>query len=93
MAPGRAFTPNEKYATLIEVAGYTPVALKPDDYVELLPAKWQAITASGVRIGRRTYDGDALDLLRGQPSGITAKKTNGRSTTMHYADVGIMHPP
>lgn len=73
LAPGRAFTPNEKYATLLEVAGYTPVALTADDYVELLPAKWQAITASGVRVGRRTYDGDALDRLRGQPSGITAK--------------------
>ena len=25
--PGRAFTPNEKYAALIEAAGYVPVAL------------------------------------------------------------------
>ncbi|MBG0569017.1 hypothetical protein [Actinoplanes aureus] len=61
--PGRAFTPNEKCATLIEVAGYTPIASKPDDYVESLPAKWQAITASGVRIGRRADD--ARDLLSG----------------------------
>lgn len=81
LAPGRAFTPNEKYATLLEVAGYTPVALTADDYVELLPAKWQAITASGVRIGRRTYDSDALDRLRGQPSGITTKNNKWE---IHY---------
>jgi hypothetical protein len=55
--------------------------LTPDDYVELLPAKWQAITASGVRIGRRTYDGDVLDLLRGQPSGVTAKNNRWE---IHY---------
>jgi hypothetical protein len=81
LAPGRAFTPNEKYATLIEIVGYTPVSLSADDYVELLPAKWQAITVSGVRIGRRTYDGDALDLLRGQPSGVTAKNNKWE---IHY---------
>lgn len=81
LAPGRAFTPNEKYATLLEAAGYTPVALTADDYIELLPTKWQAITASGIRIGRRTYDGDALDLLRGQPSGIAAKNNKWE---IHY---------
>ena len=36
--PGRAFTPNEKYAALVETAGYVPVALSADDYIELLPA-------------------------------------------------------
>jgi putative transposase len=76
LAPGRAFTPNEKYAALVETAGYLPVALGADDYIELLPAKWQSIGPSGVRINRRTYDSAALDELglRGQPSGITARK-------------------
>ena len=32
--PGRAFTPNEKYAALVESAGYVPVALGPEDYIE-----------------------------------------------------------
>jgi hypothetical protein len=73
LAPGRAFSPNEKYATLLESAGYAPAGLDPDDYVELLPSKWQTIGAAGVRIGRRTYDCDALDVLRGQPSGITTR--------------------
>lgn len=73
LAPGKAFTPNEKYAALIETAGYLPVTLSEQDYIELLPAKWQAIGASGVRIGRRTYDSDELNPLRGQPSGIAGK--------------------
>jgi hypothetical protein len=81
LAPGRAFSPNEKYATLLESAGYTPVGLDPDDYVELLPAKWQTIGAAGVRIGRRTYDSDALNTLRGQPSGIT---TRNNKWEIHY---------
>jgi putative transposase len=47
-APGRAFTPNEKYAALVQAAGYVPVALSAGDYVELLPATWRAINAYGV---------------------------------------------
>lgn len=74
LAPGRAFTPNEKYAALVEFAGYLPVSLSAEDYIELLPVKWQAIGASGVRIGRRTYDSAELAPVRGQPSGITGKK-------------------
>ena len=45
--PGRAFTPNEKYAAMVEAAGYVPVALSADDYVELLPARWHAVNAYG----------------------------------------------
>lgn len=81
LAPGRAFSPNEKYAMLLESTGYTPVGLDQDDYVELLPAKWQTIGAAGVRIGRRTYDSDALDVLRGQPSGIA---TRNNKWEIHY---------
>ncbi|MDG4801063.1 Mu transposase C-terminal domain-containing protein [Micromonospora sp. WMMD980] len=73
VSPGRAFTPNEKYAALIEAAGYVPVALSGADYIELLPARWQAINAYGIRINYRTYDAEALNPLRGQPSGVTAK--------------------
>jgi putative transposase len=28
--PGREFTPNEKYAALVETAGYLPLALSED---------------------------------------------------------------
>ena len=72
--PGRAFTPNEKYATLVETAGYVPVALSAGDYIELLPATWRAINAYGVKINYRTYDDDALNPLRLQRSGVTDRR-------------------
>ncbi|HEY5844622.1 MAG TPA: Mu transposase C-terminal domain-containing protein, partial [Mycobacterium sp.] len=72
--PGRAFTPNEKYAALVEAAGYVPVALGPDDYIELLPAQWRAVNAYGIKLNRRSYDSEALNPLRLQPSGVREKK-------------------
>jgi hypothetical protein len=72
--PGRAFTPNEKYAALTETAGYVPLALSPDDYIELLPATWRAVNAYGIKISRRVYDGKELNPLRMQHSGVTARK-------------------
>jgi hypothetical protein len=68
--PGRAFTPNEKYAAMVEAAGYVPVALSADDYVELLPARWHAVNAYGIKVSRRTYDGPELNPFRQQPSGV-----------------------
>jgi transposase InsO family protein len=72
--PGRAFTPNEKYAALVEAAGYVPVALGPEDYIELLPAQWRAVNAYGVKLNRRSYDSEQLNPLRLQPSGVREKK-------------------
>ena len=72
--PGRAFSPNEKYAALTETAGYVPLALSPDDYIELLPATWRAVNAYGIKISRRIYDGKELNPLRMQHSGVTARK-------------------
>ena len=69
--PGRAFTPNEKYAALIEAAGYVPVALSGDDYIELLPAGWRKVNAYGIKVARRSYDSEELNPLRLQPSGIS----------------------
>ena len=46
VAPGQAFTPNEKYAAVVEAAGYVPVALSADDYMELLPETRHARLAS-----------------------------------------------
>jgi hypothetical protein len=74
--PGRAFTPNEKYAAMVEAAGYVPVALSADDYVELLPARWHAVNAYGIKVSRRTYDGQELNRFRQQPSGV--KEHNNR---------------
>jgi transposase InsO family protein len=72
--PGRAFTPNEKYAALVETAGYVSVALGPDDYIELLPASWRAVNAYGIKLSRRSYDSEQLNPLRLQPSGVREKK-------------------
>jgi hypothetical protein len=72
--PGRPFTPNEKYAAMAEAAGYVPVALTADDYVELLPARWNAVNAYGVKVNRRIYDGEELNPFRQQPSGVKAHK-------------------
>jgi hypothetical protein len=73
-APGQAFTPNEKYAALVEAAGYVPVALSAEDYIELLPATWRAVNAYGVKISHRVYDSEELNPYRGQRSGATAKR-------------------
>jgi hypothetical protein len=73
-APGRMFTPNEKYAALVESAGYVPVAVSADDYIELLPACWKAVNAYGVKLKHRTYDAEELNPLRRQPSGVAARK-------------------
>ncbi|MFC4116533.1 Mu transposase C-terminal domain-containing protein [Nonomuraea zeae] len=74
LTPGQAATPNEKYAALVEAAGYVPVPLSGDDYIELLPAGWRAINAYGVKINHRIYDDEALKPLRNQPSGVIAHK-------------------
>ena len=76
LSPGKALTPNERYAALVAVAGYVPVPLGPEDYIELLPAEWRVINSYGVKIGLRTYDSGELNPYRRQHSGIEAK--NGR---------------
>lgn len=72
--PGRLFTPNQKYAMLVEACGYVPVALSGQDYVELLPAAWRAVNSYGIRINNRTYDSPDLGPMRRQSSGVAAKR-------------------
>ncbi|MFE4632765.1 Mu transposase C-terminal domain-containing protein [Streptomyces sp. NPDC056773] len=71
--PRAALTPNQMWAALISVAGHVPVPLTGNDYVELLPVRWTAITERGIRLHHRTYDHDLLASYRGQPSPITAR--------------------
>ncbi|MFJ8002707.1 Mu transposase C-terminal domain-containing protein [Streptomyces sp. NPDC096310] len=73
-SPKRAFTPNEKYAMLLESCGYVPAVFSGEDYVELLPERWQAINSYGIRISHRTYDDAELTPLRRQHSGVVEKK-------------------
>lgn len=72
--PGKLFTPNQKYAALVEASGYVPVALGGQDYIELLPAAWRAVNAYGIRINNRTYDAPELGPMRRRNSGVTAKR-------------------
>jgi len=74
LTPGKALTPNEQYACLVEIAGYVPVPLSADDFIELLPVSWNAINSYGIKINRRVYDDRALTPFRRQHSGVESKK-------------------
>ncbi|MCX5097542.1 hypothetical protein OOK36_54815 [Streptomyces sp. NBC_00365] len=71
--PGRTLSPNESYAIAVARAGYLPVALSAEEYIELLPVVWRAINDYGVKIGYRTYDSPELNRLRRQPSGVNGQ--------------------
>jgi putative transposase len=75
LSPGKTLTPNERYAALVAVAGYVPVPLGPEDYIELLPVERRVINSYGVKIGLRTYDSGELNPYRRQHSGIEAKNS------------------
>ncbi|MBY6386611.1 DDE-type integrase/transposase/recombinase (plasmid) [Rhodococcus erythropolis] len=69
---GQAVSPNEMYAVLVSAAGYLPLMLSGEDYIELLPSQWRAINDYGVRLDRRTYDDRGFNPYRRQHSGVTA---------------------
>jgi hypothetical protein len=56
-------------AAMVEVAGYVPVALSADDYIDLVPARWQVINAYGIKVSHRTYDSQEPNPFRQQPTG------------------------
>ncbi len=82
LTPGKALTPNEMYAALVESAGYVPVPLTADDYIELLPVTWRAVNSYGIKIRHRRYDCRALNPYRHQHSGVTARRRS-RSASRH----------
>ncbi|MGW4766388.1 transposase, partial [Streptomyces pseudogriseolus] len=73
LLPKTALSPNQMWTALVSVAGYTPLPLTRNDYLELLPVRWQAITEAGIRLHHRTYDHDVLGPHRGQPSTVTGR--------------------
>jgi putative transposase len=81
LTPGIALSPNEKYAALVAVAGYVPVALTATEYIGLLPSCWRVIGPTGVKIDHRSYDTKALNPWRGQRSGVAGK---GHRWQVHY---------
>ncbi len=79
--PRAALSPNEMYAALVAAAGYLPLALTGEDYLELLPVAWRRITAEGIQLGHLTYDAAALNPYRRQPSPFASK--GGRWPVQH----------
>lgn len=72
--PRRAISPNDKYAALVAAAGYLPLTLTGEDYLELLPVAWRQVNDYGIRIDYRTYDSPELGPYRRQHSGVAAKR-------------------
>jgi transposase InsO family protein len=81
LMPDRPLTPNERYAALVSAAGYVPIALSPEEYIQLMPREWRVIGAGGVRINNRTYDARELSPYRRQPSGAGP---DGKRWEVHY---------
>ena len=72
--PRNVLSPNEKYAALVAAAGYLPVTLTGEDYLELLPVAWRAVNEYGIQIDYRTYDASGLGPYRRQHSGNAARR-------------------
>jgi hypothetical protein len=81
MMPQAAVSPNEMWAALVALTGHVPVPLSADDYVELLPLRWQAVNDYGIRFGYRTYDHPGLNSYRRRRSPRADK--NGRWEVHH----------
>jgi hypothetical protein len=79
--PDQPASPNEAYAALVAAAGYVPVALTGEDYIELMPADWRAIGDGGVQIDYRTYNCAELGPYRRVSSGVAAR---GGRWEVHY---------
>ena len=79
--PGRELTPNEAYAVQVARAGYLPVPLSGEDYIELLPACWRTVNDYGIVIDYRTYDCPELGSCRRTASPATAA---GGKWEVHY---------
>ncbi len=88
LLPRRAMSPNEKYTALVAAAGYLPITLSGEDYLELLPVEWRQINAYGIRIGYRTYDCAQLGPLRLQHSGAVSKRGLWE---VHYDPYDVTH--
>jgi transposase InsO family protein len=97
--PRKVLSPNDKYAALVAAAGYLPLTLTGEDYLELLPVALRAINDYGIRIDYRTYDAPELGPWRRQHSGNAATRglwevhydpLSQSSDNGSYADLGII---
>lgn len=74
LMPEKALSPNEMWAALVAVTGHVPVPLGSDDFIELLPVRWNPITDHGIRFDYRTYDSPALNSCRNEDSGVAVQQ-------------------
>jgi hypothetical protein len=79
--PDQPASPNDVYAALVAAAGYVPVALTGEDYVELLPVEWRMLSEGVVQIGYRTYTCPGLRSYGSRRSPVAAK---GGRWEVHY---------
>jgi len=79
--PDKPASPNEAYAALVAAAGYVPVTLTGEDYIELMPAEWRSIGDGGIQIDYRTYNCAELAPYRRMSSGVAGK---GGRWEVHY---------
>lgn len=84
--PSRELTPNEAYAAQVARAGYLPVPLSGEDYIELLPACWRTVNDYGIVIDYRTYDWMAMGCY-------AAAQQLGRSCPGDIAIIGYNDMP
>ncbi|MFI1376090.1 integrase [Streptomyces longwoodensis] len=73
-------TPNQVYAAGVQAAGYVPIPLGYEDYLQLLPTAWVGVRDEGIRFKNRTYDnfkGELDNGIRNRPSGLKGKKRDG----------------
>lgn len=71
--PDRPASPNDAYAALVAAAGYVPVALTGEDYIELLPVEWRMLSEGVVQIEYRTYTCPQLRSYGSRRSPFAAK--------------------
>jgi hypothetical protein len=99
--PDQPCSPNDAYAALVAAAGYVPVALTGEDYIELMPADWRTIGDGGIQIDYRTYNCGELGPHRRTVSGVAGKGTRWEvhfdplsrlCDNGSYDDVRIMAP-
>ncbi|MFC9652737.1 Mu transposase C-terminal domain-containing protein [Streptomyces sp. NPDC056937] len=81
LLPKATLAPQEMWAVLLGVTGVLPVPLSGQDFAELLPVQRQAVTESGIRLGRRRYDHACLDEHRGRARPTT---DDGRWEVHHH---------
>ncbi|MGW2892463.1 transposase [Streptomyces griseoruber] len=81
LLPKAALSPQEMWRVLLGAAGTVPVPLGGQDFAELLPVQHQAVTESGIRLGRRRYDHACLDEHRGRACPTT---DDGRWEVHHH---------